>query len=178
MRVLFNFKYRNASYLTDKYSVNRRRPLTEINSREYSFSPFNIRPLRLWSPGLLCSYAYGLLASSAPSLSAPDQPPKPLGNSQTDAEIIINANVTITHTIIIIYTWNKSALIPLIPKLSELLLRADSVLAAHLWCPSPNLSRKCPLLLQCCPLWSILCCLWRPRRHSRHRRPQSLCRLL
>ena len=98
MRVLFNFKFWNALYLTDKYSVIRRRPFTEINSRKYSFSPFNIRPLRLWSPGLLCSYAYGLLALSAPSLSAPDQPPKPLGNSQTDAEIIINANVTISHT--------------------------------------------------------------------------------
>ena len=45
MRVLFNFKFRNASYLTDKCSVIRRRP-----SVESSFSPFNTRPLRLWSP--------------------------------------------------------------------------------------------------------------------------------
>ena len=174
MRVLFNFKFRNASYLTDKCSVIRRRPFAESIVSTLSTS---------------APYAYGLLASSAPSatrvilLSAPDQPPKPLGNGQTDAEIIINANVTIshTHTIIIIYTWNKSALIPLIPKLSELLLRADSVLASHLWCPSHNLSRPCPLLLQCCPLWSILCRLRRPRRHSSHRghrRPHSLHRLL
>ena len=91
MRVLFNFKFRNASYLTDKCSVIRRRPFAESIVSTLSTS---------------APYAYGLLASSAPSatrvilLSAPDQPPKPLGNGQTDAEIIINANVTISHTLL------------------------------------------------------------------------------
>ena len=173
MRVLFNFKFRNASYLTDKCSVIRRRPFAESIVSTLSTSA----PLRLWSPGLLCSLrhkSHPLVSSWPASEASWQRSNRRWNNHQCKCHYF-------THTIIIIYTWNKSALIPLIPKLSELLLRSDSVLASHLWCPSPNLSRPCPLLLQCCPLWSILCRLRRPRRHSSHRghrRPHSLHRLL
>ena len=147
MRVLFNFKFRNASYLTDKCSVIRRRPFAESI----------VSPLSTSAP-----YAYGLLASSAPSatrvilLSAPDQPPKPLGNGQTDAEIIINANVTISQTPLALsipginppwFHWFPSSY-------SGYPINSD---------PSASLS-ACPHLL----LWCFWCVRWACRTQAQY----------